>query len=41
MVKLGRQFRDSSLKKNQDLEVWITELKEIRIGLDDMGSIIS
>ena len=41
MVKLDKQFRDSSLKKGQDPEVWITNLEDIRVRLDDMGSSIS
>jgi hypothetical protein len=41
MVKLDKQFRDSSLKKYQDPEVWMTELEEFRVRLDDMGSRIS
>jgi hypothetical protein len=41
MVKLDKQFRDLSLKKGQDPDVWITELECIRVRLDDMGSSIS
>jgi gag-polypeptide of LTR copia-type len=38
MVKLEKQFRDLSLKKNQDPEVWITELEDLRVRLEEMGS---
>ena len=41
MVKLEKQFRDLSLKKNQDPEVWITELEDLRVRLEEMGSNIS
>jgi hypothetical protein len=41
MVKLDKQFRDSSLKKSQDPEVLITEFEDFRVRLDDMGSSIS
>ena len=40
MVKLDKQFRELTLKKGQDPEVWITELEDIRVRLDDMGSSI-
>jgi hypothetical protein len=40
MVKLDKQFRDSSLKKGQDPEVWITELKHFCVRLDYMSSSI-
>jgi hypothetical protein len=38
MVKLDKQFRDSSLKKDQDPEVWITKLKDYCVRLNDMSS---
>jgi hypothetical protein len=38
MVKLNKQFRDLSLKKGQDPQVWITELEDFHIRLDGMGS---
>jgi hypothetical protein len=41
MVKLDKQFRDSSIKKFQDPEACITELEDYRFRLDDMGSSIS
>jgi hypothetical protein len=37
MVKLDKQFRESSLKKGEDPEVWITELKDISVRLEEMG----
>jgi gag-polypeptide of LTR copia-type len=40
MVKLEKQFRTSSLKKGDNPEVWITELEDLRIRLEDMGSTI-
>jgi gag-polypeptide of LTR copia-type/Zinc knuckle len=41
MVKLEKQFRGLALKKGQDPEVWITELEDLRMRLEDMGSSIS
>jgi hypothetical protein len=41
MVKLDKQFRDTSLEKGQNPEVWITELECFCIRLDDMDSSIS
>jgi gag-polypeptide of LTR copia-type/Zinc knuckle len=41
MVKLEKQFRTLFLKKGENPEVWITELEDLRIRLEDMGSIIS
>jgi gag-polypeptide of LTR copia-type/Zinc knuckle len=40
MVKLDKQFSKLSLKKSQDPEVWIPELEDICVRLDDMGSSI-
>ncbi len=40
MVKLDKQFRELTLKKGQDPEIWITELEDIPVRLDDMGSSI-
>jgi gag-polypeptide of LTR copia-type len=37
MVKLDKQFRDSSLKKGKEPKVWITQLEEISIRLGEMG----
>jgi gag-polypeptide of LTR copia-type len=41
MVKLEKQFRTLSLKKGENPEVCITELEDLRIRLEDIGSIIS
>jgi hypothetical protein len=41
MVKLDKKFRDSSLNKGHDSEVWITDLEYFRVRFDDMGSSIS
>jgi gag-polypeptide of LTR copia-type len=41
MVKLDKQFRDSSLKKGEDKEVWITQLEDISVRLEEMGKKIS
>jgi hypothetical protein len=41
MVKLDKQFRDSTLKKVQDPEVWMAELEDFRMILDYMGSRVS
>jgi hypothetical protein len=41
MVKLEKHFRELSLKKGQDPEVWITELEDLCIKLENMGSFIS
>jgi gag-polypeptide of LTR copia-type len=40
LVKLDKQFIDSSLKKGQDPEVWITDLEDICVKIDDIGSSI-
>jgi gag-polypeptide of LTR copia-type len=40
MVKLDKQFRELTLKKGQDPEVWITEFEDICVRLDAMGSSI-
>jgi hypothetical protein len=40
MVKLEKQFRELSLKKGQDSEVWITELEDLCIKIENMGSCI-
>jgi gag-polypeptide of LTR copia-type len=40
MVKLDKQFRELPHKKSQDPEVWIIELEDIRVRLDDIESII-
>jgi hypothetical protein len=41
MVKLEKQFRELSLKKGQDPEVWITELEDLRVKLENMGYCIT
>jgi hypothetical protein len=41
MVKLEKQFRELSLKKGQDSEVWITALEDLRVKLENMGSCIT
>jgi hypothetical protein len=41
LVKLEKQFRQSSLKKGQDPYIWITELEDYRMRLEELGSIIS
>jgi hypothetical protein len=41
MVKLDKQFRELSLKKGQDPEIWITELQDHRVKLENMGSCIT
>jgi gag-polypeptide of LTR copia-type len=37
LLKLDKQFRDSSLKKGEDPEVWITQLEYISVRLEEMG----
>jgi hypothetical protein len=41
MVKLEKQFRQCSLKKGQDPDIWITELENYRMRLGQLGSGIS
>jgi hypothetical protein len=41
LVKMEKQFRQSALKKGQDPDVWITELEDYRMKLDELGSSIS
>jgi hypothetical protein len=41
MVKLEKQFRELSLKKGQDPEVWITELEDLCVKLENMVSCIT
>jgi hypothetical protein len=38
MVKLEKQFRELSLKKGQDPEIWITELEDLCVKLENIGS---
>jgi gag-polypeptide of LTR copia-type len=37
-VKLEKQFRELCLKKGQDPEIWITDLEDLRVRLEAMGS---
>jgi hypothetical protein len=41
LVKMEKQFRQSALKKGQDPDIWITELEDYRMKLDELGSRIS
>ena len=41
LVKLEKQFRELSLRKGQDPEIWITDLEDLRVRLEAMGSSIS
>jgi hypothetical protein len=41
MVKLEKQFRELSLKKGQDPEVWIKESEDLCVKLENMGSCIT
>jgi hypothetical protein len=41
LVKLEKQFRQCSLKKRQDPDIWITELEDYRMVLEELGSSIS
>jgi hypothetical protein len=41
LVKLEKQFRELSIKKGQDPEIWITESEDLRVILEAMGSRIS
>jgi hypothetical protein len=38
MIKLGKQFRDSSLEKSQDPDLWITESEDFCVRFDYMDS---
>jgi hypothetical protein len=41
MVKLEKKFRELSLKKGLDPEVRITELEDLSVKLENMGSYIT
>jgi hypothetical protein len=41
LVKLEKQFRQCSLKKGQDPDIWITKLEDYRMRLEELGSSIS
>ena len=38
LVKTERMFRESRLGKNEDPEVWMNNLEDLRIKLETMGS---
>jgi hypothetical protein len=40
-VKLEKQCREFSLKQGQDPEICITQLEDLRVKLDNMGSCIT
>jgi hypothetical protein len=37
LLKLEKQFRELSLKKGQDPEIWIAESENLRVRLEEMG----
>jgi gag-polypeptide of LTR copia-type/Zinc knuckle len=41
LVKIEKQFRQCALKKGQDPEIWLTELEEYRMKLEELGSSIT
>jgi hypothetical protein len=41
MVKLEKHFRELSSKQGQDPEIWITELEDLFVKLENMGSCIT
>jgi hypothetical protein len=41
LVKLEKEFRQCSLKKGQDPDIWITELEDYGMRLEEFGSRIS
>jgi hypothetical protein len=41
LVKIEKQFRQCSLNKGQDLDIWISELEDYQMRLDELGSSIS
>jgi hypothetical protein len=41
MVKLEKQFRELSLKKGQDPEIWIKESEDLHFKLENIGSYIT
>jgi hypothetical protein len=41
MVKIEKKFRELSFKKDQDQDVWITELEDFCVNLENMGSCIT
>jgi hypothetical protein len=40
LIKLEKQFRQCSLKKGKDPDIWITELEDYRMRLEELGSSI-
>jgi hypothetical protein len=38
LVKTERTFRESKLSKDEDPDIWITNLEDLRIKLEVMGS---
>jgi hypothetical protein len=41
LVNLEKKFRQCSLKKGQDPDIWITELEDYRMRLEELGLSIS
>jgi hypothetical protein len=41
LVKLEKQFRHCSLKKGQVPDIWITELEDYQMRLEELGSSFS
>jgi hypothetical protein len=41
LVKTERLFRESRLGKNEDPEIWISNLEDLRIKLETMGSVMT
>jgi hypothetical protein len=41
LVKTERLFRESKLGKDEDLEIWIKNLEDIRLKLEVMGSFMT
>jgi hypothetical protein len=41
LVEIEKQFLHCSLKKEQDPDIWITELEDYRMRLEELGSSIS
>jgi gag-polypeptide of LTR copia-type len=41
LVKLEKQFCQCALKKSQDPEIWLTELEDLRMKFEDLGSSIT
>jgi hypothetical protein len=40
LVKLGKQLRQCALQENQYPDSWMTELEDLRLTLDELGSSI-